>query len=214
MSSIGALVMATLALILGGCGPVAPSTYRFRMTVEVATPQGIRTGSSVMQIEAYEKLKLTSEEHAAGGAFRGEAVVVDLPNRPLFALLTRCDGCSSLATEVTSALHPEKTQDGVADYVAKVASLGRMPGKRAKLPPSAWPRFVRFDDVKDPRSVEWVNPAAMGVKGITVTTTRDPVTTRIVALLPWLEHLDQYISDPGNPFTSTLPADFGGFRSE
>ncbi|MEP0393170.1 MAG: hypothetical protein ABJ205_00340 [Erythrobacter sp.] len=39
------------ALLLGGCGAedVAPD-YRYRLTVEVDTPEGLKTGSSVIEV--------------------------------------------------------------------------------------------------------------------------------------------------------------------
>ena len=86
------------------------SSYRFRMTVEIETPQGIRTGSSVMEEGAYKKLKLTSEEHGGGGYTHGEAVVVDLPDGPAFALLTLGDGQQPLGYVVTNALVPDMKQ--------------------------------------------------------------------------------------------------------
>lgn len=42
------LALGTLAL--AGCGDPTP-TYRYRLTVEVNTPEGLRTGSSVIEVE-------------------------------------------------------------------------------------------------------------------------------------------------------------------
>jgi hypothetical protein len=42
------LLAGTVAALLSGCGSFFRSgSYRFRMTVEVETPEGVRTGSSV-----------------------------------------------------------------------------------------------------------------------------------------------------------------------
>ena len=95
------------------------------MTVEIETPQGLRTGSSVMEESAYKKLKLTSEEHSGGGYTLGEAVVVDLPDGPVFALLTLGGGQDPLGYAVTNALVPDMKQADIDAYVATVRKLGR-----------------------------------------------------------------------------------------
>jgi hypothetical protein len=51
-------------LTLSGCGLFADKhTYRYRLTVEVDTPQGVRSGSSVIEATAWESSGL--------GEFRG-----------------------------------------------------------------------------------------------------------------------------------------------
>jgi hypothetical protein len=175
------------------------SSYRFRMTVEIETPQGIRTGSSVMEEGAYKTLNLTSEEHGGGGYTHGEAVVVDLPDGPVFALLTLGDGEQPLGYAVTNALVPDMKQADIDAYVATVAKLGRIWSGRVKadLPRlrdkgagfrgNGWPVMVRFRDIHDPKTAERVEPQAIGVKRIWVETTSEPVTRGIEKRLGWLE---------------------------
>ena len=209
-------VMAgSVAAVLTGCGILGgEKSYRFRMTVEVETPQGLKTGSSVMEVTAYEKLKLTSEEHGGGGGLRGEAVVVETADGPVFVLLKNDGSGQPLRAQVTAALAPGAPLNPIASYVATVGDLGGMfASAKAELPRKAWPQMVRFRDLSDPKSVEKVAPEAAGVKRIVVETTMDAVTTGIEKRIPWVNHLGDYLSDPNNPFTSTLPEDFGGFRS-
>ncbi|MEJ2410925.1 MAG: hypothetical protein P8Y48_16895 [Novosphingobium sp.] len=152
---------------LAGCGLGGGGSYRFRLTVEVETPQGLRTGSGVMRASAHRTLKLTSEESAHSGGLKGEAVVVDLPGGPLFVLLKLPDARGSLDAKVTVALDPEAAQGGDA-YMAAVRRLGGWFGGPAKadLPRADWPMMVRFANIDDPRTVERVDPAVIGVKRI------------------------------------------------
>ena len=74
---------------LGACSPFYPSaTIRYRMTVEVETPEGLKTGSSVIETTIQSGPRMGD----AGGVsyqYRGEAVAVDLPGgNTLFALMT------------------------------------------------------------------------------------------------------------------------------
>lgn len=46
--------------------------------------------------------------------------------------------------------------------------------------------MVRFRDINDPRTVEMVEPEAVGVKRILLEATQDPVTTGIEKRLGWM----------------------------
>jgi hypothetical protein len=121
--------LAALSL-LGGCGSfLFPSRYRFRMTVEVSTPQGLKTGSSVMEVSATRQILATSETHPISAGLRGEAVVVDLPSGPLFALLTiRGFGGPLLLNVVTDALNPLNARSSNPDdYMRQTDELAAMP---------------------------------------------------------------------------------------
>ena len=83
---------ALAALITSVCGDAAGKRYpdyRYRLTVEVETPEGIRSGSSV--IEVITKVSSKYSIPNAGSVIsrvKGEAVTVDLGKRGvLFALL-------------------------------------------------------------------------------------------------------------------------------
>jgi hypothetical protein len=49
------------ATLLSGCGLFGGNSYRFKMTVEVDTPVGVRHGISVMDIMSGKKPKLMAE---------------------------------------------------------------------------------------------------------------------------------------------------------
>ena len=72
---------------------------RYRMTVAVQTPQGIRTGSAVREVKVIyhdswlENLPFPLEGGQAHVEFKGEGVAVDLPGgQTLFALLSSAAG--------------------------------------------------------------------------------------------------------------------------
>jgi hypothetical protein len=96
--------MAATAAVLGGCNVFHPTyTYRYRMTVEVMTRQGLRRGSGVLEVAAHKLYKMSAQE-AAGSIFtRGQAVVVDLPSGPIFVLVT---GQNDVWEQVTRAFKP------------------------------------------------------------------------------------------------------------
>lgn len=184
---LGVLASGGLALPVAGCSFLFPKRYRFRMTVEVETPEGLKTGSSVMEVSAYKNLQLIAGVPAGGGNFLGEAVTIDLADGPVFVLRKICDGCQRLSAQVTVALFPEARDGNVDVYVAAVGKLGGwFADYKAELPRKDWPRMVRFRDLSDPTSVELVRPETIGVKRIRLETTSDEVTTGIEKRLPWL----------------------------
>lgn len=210
-SALGLLAGAA-TLVLAGCGRNSAS-YRFRMTVEVETPQGLRSGSSVMEVRLARGMAIGDQSGVTSGVF-GEAVVVDLPDGPLFVLLQVPDAGPPLQSVVPRALLGRRS-DGPDGVMADDEKLGStwFSEYRAELPRADWPLMVRFGDISDPKTVEQVDPDTIGVKRILLETTRDDVTTGIEKRIPWIDHLDKYLADPSNPFTSTLPEDFGGFRN-
>jgi hypothetical protein len=213
-SVLGLLAGGAAAAGLGGCRLfTSRASYRFRMTIE----GGGVTGSGVLQVSAARLLALTAHEHPGSVGLKGEAVVLDLPDGPVFALLTIGDGKPLLATRVTLALDPEADSLDAGKFVQAVRALGRPFARaRAELPRRDWPLMVRFADIADPASVERVDPETAGIFSIMLETTRDPVTTGIERRLGWLgkypePRLDRNYRGSANP-TLSQRLSYGDFR--
>jgi hypothetical protein len=155
--------------------------YRYRLTVEIDTPEGLRRGSSVIEVQTARGGALTISGGGGGGVAHhvvGQAVAVDLPNgQTLFALL-RSDWGPELAEMIYPRQVPHPTRqevearavDGKWDpdlefdmWMERVeASHGdfTVPRWRTGLPQklSGWPMLVHFRDIRDPASVAAVDP--------------------------------------------------------
>ena len=194
------LLAASAALV--GCGSASDSaSYRFRMTVEVTTPQGVRTGSSVYQVTAFKGISV-GDRGGGGTELSGEAVVIDLPDGPIFALLSNGNPAETLAGIATEAFATVENRpiSGFDEFFAAVARLGsRWSTLQTDLPrrrdsgilkrtdgdeDNNWPMFLRFRDIGDPKSVERIEPETIGVTRIRLETTRDAVTTGVKKRLP------------------------------
>ena len=185
--SVLGILAGAATVALPGCSLLnSTASYRFRMTVEVDTPQGVKTGSSVMEVFAQKHAALTSEEGSgfSSGLSRAEAVVIETSNGPIFALLTRADDKRTYGGEMTEALAQMAHNGDWKTYMAAVKQLSGKAGIKAELPRAAWPMMVRFRDLGDPKSVERVEPATVGVTRILLETTDDAVTTGIEKRLP------------------------------
>ena len=174
------------AAVLGGCGMLFPNKYRFRMTVEVETPSGLRRSSAIFEVWANDKARLLPDEAARDWGVKGEALVIDLLDGPVFALLkTENPMRADLAQMSMAALDPEFHND-IVESAARIA--GSWSTREREVTRADWPLMVRFRDIADPKSVERIDPEAIGVKRIVVETTSDDVTTGIEKHLRWLRN--------------------------
>jgi len=221
--------LALAALMLPGCAVAedvedrAPD-YRYRLTVEVETPEGLRTGSSVIQVE--QSIGRTTMDGFGEQVFlriRGEAVAVDLPDgRTLYALL-RSGGDVEWAARVIPFLSPAAEDENPLDDLLLLEGKKELPRKWSAQGPfnnvSAYPMMVTFGDLTDPTSVTEVDPddlaasfgAGVKLKRITVELTNDPVTTGIAERLGWLEEVGRargsLIPNPPKYLSEAKPID-------
>jgi hypothetical protein len=191
------MMLAATIPVLNGCVPrtqVAP--YRYRMTVEVDTPTGLRTGSSVIEVRP----RLTGE-FAADMVIDGEAVPVNLPDgRTIYALLWSClapDWAGWIVLWLVRT--PAMDNAPIADVVRAVAAT-RIPLVLPRRLPAgagypligmdAWPSFVAFGDERRPKTIRFIDPDDIGggmkLRRITLQVTDDAITHTIGDRLPWL----------------------------
>lgn len=195
------------ALLLSSCGMSDDTpTYRYRLKVEVETPEGLKTGSSVIEVDTSVAGRLSiPTPGAVRHRVRGEAAAVDLPDgKTLFALL-RSEDDVDFASRIMFLLAPKGVDKNGDAFLGRFANMLEMtepielPATQAKINPSlaqmkGRPMLVTFGDLDDPTSVERVDPdnlaATLGegvsLKRITVQVTDDPVTTGIEQRLGWL----------------------------
>ncbi|MCF3639022.1 hypothetical protein LXM94_03465 [Rhizobium sp. TRM95111] len=184
--------VAMLCIVLGTIGVYA--TYKFfyptytwhqRLTVEVETPAGIASGSSVTSVSHIFQPLLLPDIKSYLTDVTGEATVVKLPqSRYLFALLP---GTETRALRAFNLYLGEPRE--------QAPSLMAREGETVVLQPDLYPLLVTFDNLNDPASVKRVDPfaleAAFGsgyrLASVTLTITDEPVTHGPVeSLLRWL----------------------------
>ena len=179
-----------------------PPDYRYRLTVEVDTPEGLKTGSSVIEVSTQVASATTiPTPGAVTRRARGEAVALDLPDgRTLFALL-RSENETDWAANIMNLMGPLA---GEGDTVTSLAQeiidnkqeieLSFWKRVGGQLDRDGYPMLVTFGDLDDPTSVEKVDPKdlaatfgeGVSLKRITVQVTDDPVTSGIEERLGWL----------------------------
>lgn len=203
--SVLGLMAGGATALLSGCGLLGGSSYRFRMTVEVKTPQGLKSGSNVYAVSAINTPKLLPEEGARQIELRGEAVVVELDSGPVFVLMSGRNKQPNDIVEMSMrTLDPEFR--GWADSVESAGRLSGWSERKGEVARADWPMMVRFVDLSDPKSVQQVDPAAIGVKQILLEKTSEEVTTGIAERLPWLPRQNGALINPlGIPSLNNAP---------
>jgi hypothetical protein len=174
---------------------------RYRLTLDVETPDGVKSGSSVIE-NLWTRDDYAIPRASVWSKDRGEAAVVDLgPRGLLFALLAKRAPNGSVGSSGDYAHYlPLEVfkRTGALKYSshgqrgAMMAQLSTMRGAKAELTREEIPFLVRFRDINDPKTVEAVNPNDLAksfgegvrLKRATIEMTGDPVTTGIEKRLP------------------------------
>jgi hypothetical protein len=156
--------------------------YRYRLTVEVETPEGLKSGSSVIEVKT--ALGGPNDIPSPGSLFteaRGEAVAVDLGERGVLFALLRSEQNEEWAARALLSVVPQLTRqelaalrDDQSDIEPRIKSLLKLPlDEKIPLPryvqwgvadaptsgpPNGYPMLVRFGDLTKPETVKHVDP--------------------------------------------------------
>lgn len=194
------LIAVGAALLLGSCGYLTAreETIRYKMTVEVETPEGVKSGFAVREVTYYEGAGLDK----GGISFRGEAVAIGLPNdKTLFALLSAPDSDIDYGPYIYQRVFdwsPDFGDKGEGDFANpefshEIVELYPIAPKSSGLVnTNPLPMLVTFGNISDPKSVEQVEPADLvasfgsgyALKRITIQKVNEPVTVGIDKQLP------------------------------
>lgn len=204
----GGSLLATIAMAGTGCA--AQNTeypaYRYRLTVEVDTPEGVRTGSSVIEVRTF---KIGPESLAAANGIvmkiSGEAVRVDLGKRGSIYALLRSAQMQEWAHRAMLLSLPSPFAELALDEKEQPALFKQLLGKVFVVPrwlrrnggiakPSGYPLLARFHNEQDSTTIEELNPDDLSeqlgpgvrLRRMTVEITNDHVTSQISNFLPWL----------------------------
>lgn len=155
------LIGATFAVSLTAWGK-SFGTYRFRLTIEAETPEGVRSGSGVMSV-SYSQAPSLQGGATAVARFRGEAVFVDLGNGcNVVALLAHgrnSEDGSSISWLPVTALTGAPWGWGSTQALEALKARGKRLEGRVELKPPLIPTLVTFADVSDPRTATKLDPS-------------------------------------------------------
>lgn len=175
-------VLVTLAILalfplLAGCGLLGFRNWEWRqkLVLEVETPNGTVTGSSVVRVDVRYEPQIIAHQGGFYKSVKGEAAFLEVrPGAYLFALL------SVEAVRAEGTFLPEVKTKKPKDAFAYLEDFTGS----ALLPRKLYPRLVTFADITDPSTVTRVDPddlaASFGpgyrLKSVTLEITNEPMT--------------------------------------
>lgn len=213
------------ALVLATCGGKVKSR-NYILTIEVETPEGVSSGSSLIEIRNAKRPWYSISENRFSTGVIGKAVRVDLPDgRRLYGLLRNRSGMP-ISDLIGRTLPPAaEVGEGVDSSRFKEWEMSadnpRLPGGR-----SGQPMLVTFDDPQDPETLTEVDPSQVELsfgqgyrlKSIRVAQTHDDHSASMPLDLSWLKSIGAkqgtILSDPPRalsdrqPVQSVSPLDF------
>lgn len=184
------LILSTLGL--SGCGSY---DWHQKMTVEVETSDGVKSGSAVTSVSWWEN-RIFKDGAALQSAVKGEAVVVDLGHgRYLFALLSHANDSGYIASLAPRIV---VDRDQLVWSLESITRAKALSGRLA-VPSKHFPMLATFADINDPKSVKQVDPnnlsatfgAGYALKSITLEISDEAVTEgKVEDVLGWLDDTD------------------------
>ncbi|MEF3365649.1 hypothetical protein V3H18_03780 [Methylocystis sp. 9N] len=191
---LGLIAIAILFTLLSG--EIGGERRRYRLTVELLTPAGPRTGASVIEARKAWQLPLMGASNVRY-TIDGEAVRVDLGDgRVLYALLMNeatqfeLPWFGARRGSVAPALPRSYSREEQAALWAELVRSDAM----VTLDAQDYPQLVTLANNSDPSSLAIVPTANVGtalgrshqLARITLQPTGDPVTHTLRQRLPWL----------------------------
>jgi hypothetical protein len=194
------IVVAAMSFCVVGCGRV--ESYRYKLTLAVNTPDGVKRGSGVAEMEFFD---VGIPARGTMHKLTGEAIYLDLGpgRRPLIALLTHHFHSKDVRVD------PWVQDGGPTEHLLErlyglkyaypmtllgyVSQIARMRGAH-EISPNDLPNLVTFADINDPKTVMEIDPndlqatlgAGVSWNKITFEITDEPITKAIVRKLPWI----------------------------
>ncbi|QHL91623.1 hypothetical protein GVO57_13485 [Sphingomonas changnyeongensis] len=199
------LPLAPIIALMSSCSDLG--SVNFRYTVEVSTPDGLRSGSSVMNIHGYN---IPVHENIDGGQkiyLTGDVPFVDLPNGiTLFALVS---GQSGNSGPLHTLIWSQRPLHSLGDPKTAISDLKARPVCKL-VEPKKHPDLIYFSDINNRKSVKRLSSEELknefgGVYKIRrayVCTTSDKPQKSIDKKIPWMDDVDQF--DPVNTELANL----------
>ncbi len=191
------LSIVVLAALYGGYKLLFPNypTYSWhqKMTVEVETPDGIKTGSSVISVKWVDG---SNPANRWNHYIRGEAVVIDMGDGGyLYALLRGLSNQTNASLMFAAAISKRKGRVTDKKLFAEVVSKRDRASGLVDLPDHLYPTLVTFEDIDTPTTVKIIEPhdfvkyfgEGMKLKRITLEVVEAPLTWgRVENILTWI----------------------------
>ena len=189
-----------VSLALAGCARRPDASYRYKLTIAVETPEGIKTGSNVVELDYYKSW--SGEPHRT----YGQALALDLgASGMLVALLTQGRG-QAWGDDDPKGIVFKNCDGGTRIGLSSIDVVRRIAACKAVYPVavSDLPDILFFKDAKDPGSAAVVDPQNLDtvlgpgivIRSATIQLTDEALTRGVDDHLPWVRSWRGKIDSP------------------
>lgn len=194
-------------------------TFKYELTVDIDTPDGIRSGSTVIEVTYWREWVMTV---VFGPRFptkiNGEALFVDLGSgKNVLLTLTTFDAASSNAASpdyLPVRIYNFPWGDPGASNAMRVAIEQAKSSAPKLVPFEQLTLMVTFRDLQNPRTLERVDPLKLSatfgpgyaLKSVVMRPTNAPITEQLEKRIAWLRGVQNkgldggYLTHNSNPF--------------
>ena len=184
--------------------------FRYRLTIEVETPDGIKSGSSVIGGRAMVVIDINGTGFLQRTA--GDAIFVDLGGgRNVVALLA----VGSVQRYMDFYHFAPEALGFKVDFRNREATYKALEVRRDSVEVSSppLPLFATFPNVENGRTARVFEASQFATvlgpefrfKRAIVALTKEPLTRGIESKLPWMKHPERYYRLPNNHFSYDAP---------
>jgi len=217
MKALGIWILLVVGIVAYYKYSYPSYTYRYKMTVEVDTPDGVKSGSSVIEVHTTQIPQWL--KHIAGGQTKGsraygEAPFVDLGDKGILFTAFRGSYADRLYPRVYSGKgHAGWKPGGVPEYAIDKAF-------KKELDEENYPTLVYFEDLSDVKTMNVVKPNnivkyfgdGFNLKSLKIEVTNEKPQKEVELVLPDFKKLSGLSTrERGLPFGITK-TDFVGLK--
>ncbi|GEC15549.1 hypothetical protein [Nitrobacter winogradskyi] len=223
MKTLGILLALIVVGIIAYKVAYPTTVYRFRITVNVDTPRGLKTGSSVLEVRHRTYPAWTTLGNNTGAStLTGEAVFVDLGSNPdgrplnVVALLAQGQRAQHVDFDLLPGMTFVSHWKGKYKHFGTPREVSELPvGTRAEVQSNLIPTLVSFSNPSDPNTARVVSPSdfesvfgsgtrlrnveieivSPGTWPLTlIGFSGEPVTRELEKKLTWISHVTGYLN--------------------
>jgi hypothetical protein len=212
-----AACLVLVSSILVGCGPRPDASYRYKLTISVETPEGLKTGSNVVELDFFKSW--SGEPHRT----YGQALVLDLGASGMLVALLSQQKEEAWEQDDPKYMILKKCGGDERNILGPIDIAQRISACKSAYPLalSELPDILLLKNAKDPASASVVDPGNPGdvlgsnvvIRAATIQVTQEPLTHGVDEHLPvlrnWWGHIDSpLLHTHRRIFNSITPVDF------
>lgn len=191
-----------------------PYIWRYRLTINIETPEGIKSGSAIQEIY-YPPADKNIYAPSNQGIPHGEAVYIDLGQRGVvFAIMPDpSNSVGAFKRLITNVFPTVPRIHEQIRYPEILKHYNDLKNVKDEVPPEFYPKLVGFKDINNPKTIELVYQRKEGsianmkqvetdrledfygkgvkIKNMTLEMTDDPLEWKLGDKLSWIENMSE-----------------------